>query len=157
MSSAASPQRQTPTKRDSGVSKVFGALRPRTSSDSIGSSTRKSRLSATLGSLTRPKRAESASTLLPSASAPGVTPALLLQFQRAIKPTLKTHKVKGQFYPSTFNGKDLVAWIKTNVDGMENPKTALAFGMTMLREGAFEVVVGKAVAEKSSVILRLKG
>ena len=36
-------------------------------------------------------------------------------------------------------------------------QTALAFGMTMLREGAFEVVVGKAVAEKSSVILRLKG
>lgn len=163
-SAAATPTRNSSASiRDSGsraMSKMLSALgKPRSNTDSAASPPRKSRLST----LTRPKRADSASPSAPGSPGPagapvtGITPALLLQFQRAIKPTLKTHKVKGQFYPGTFNGKDLVAWIKTNVDGMDNPKNALMYGMAMLREGAFEVVVGKALAEKSSVILRLKG
>jgi len=71
-------------------------------------------------------------------------------------PLLKTHKVKGQFYPSTFTGKELVAWIKNNVDGIDGTKQALAFGVAIHREGAFEVVTGKVLAEKSSIILKLK-
>ena len=73
-----------------------------------------------------------------------------------MKSLLKTHKVKGQFYPSTFTGKDLIAWIKGNVEGMDSTKTALQFGVALHRAGAYEVVLGKALAEKSSVILKLK-
>jgi hypothetical protein len=101
------------------------------------------------------QRSESMGNVGKGSSVPDVTPAIIAQFQRAMKPILKTQKVKGQFYPSSFTGKDLVAWVKGNIDGCENSKTSLVFGQNLMRDGAFEIVSGKGVADSSSCILKL--
>jgi hypothetical protein len=84
-----------------------------------------------------------------------VTPATIASFQRAIKPILKTHKVKGQFYPSAFTGKDAVAWVRSNVSGCDSSKAALLFCAALARENAFTVITGKSISDSSSCILKV--
>ena len=72
-------------------------------------------------------------------------------------PLLKMQKkMGGQYFPSCFTGKDLVAWIKANIKGCDSTKSALLFGAQMAREGAFELVNGKAVSDSTTCILKLK-
>ncbi len=123
---------------------IFG--KPRSSSDSKPRTNRNSIFGA------KP-RSDSTGSVTQSAD---ITPAAVANFQRAIKPILKTQKVKGQFYPSSFTGKDLVAWVKSNVTGCDSSKAALLYGAALAREGAFEVVTGKSVADSSSCVLKLK-
>ena len=84
-----------------------------------------------------------------------VTPAVIASFRTHVKPILKTQKVKGQFYPSSFTGKDLISWIKANMAGCDSTKNALLFAASMHPAGAFEVVSGKSISDSASCILKL--
>ena len=127
---------------------IFG--KPRASSDAKPKQSRSSVLR-----VSKPRSQSDA--MGGSSNASEVTPGVIANFRAGMTPLVKMQKkMGGQYYPSCFTGKDMVAWIKQNIPGCDSSKAALQFGAKLAAEGAFELVNGKGLSDASSCILKLK-